>query len=264
MQASDVGVPDVSVITVTRGRPRLLQRALTTVAAQSGGLSVEHIVVVDDCAETWVLSEQPNQAGSTNWLLADRGPTDRDGVARVARLRNQAVEQARGRWVAFIDDDNEWAPDHLSTLASCAAHHTVPASHSHMSIHWRDGRPYLDERFPWVRGDEAQRRAYRELVALGVMSPGSHISRDRMDPPGVEPPARTVDMGEWLLSRPLIAEVRLREDYSADEVYSGVGEDDKLMDDLLALGVPVACTGLPSLRYHLGGFSNSLGDTPAR
>jgi glycosyltransferase involved in cell wall biosynthesis len=263
MPANNAGAPDVSVITVTRGRAHVLERAIATVANQSGGLHVEHLVVVDGCADTWSLSTRPDLAGTTRWILADRGPADRDGVARVARLRNRAVEQARGRWVAFIDDDNEWAADHLSTLIGCAERHRVAACHSHMSLYWRDGSPYLDERYPWERDDESARELYREMVELGVMSPGSNVARDRMDPPGVERPAHTVDMGAWLLRRRLLAEVRLREDYSPAEVQAGVGEDDKLMVDLLARGVPVACTEVASLRYYLGGFSNGLQQTSA-
>lgn len=37
-----------------------------------------------------------------------------------AAIRNRAIERARTPWVAFLDDDDEFLPDHLEKLYDCA------------------------------------------------------------------------------------------------------------------------------------------------
>jgi glycosyltransferase involved in cell wall biosynthesis len=37
-----------------------------------------------------------------------------------AHTRNRALEGASTEWIAFLDDDDEWYPHHLQTLALCA------------------------------------------------------------------------------------------------------------------------------------------------
>lgn len=42
---------------------------------------------------------------------------EREGAAAT---RNRALRRVTAEWVAFIDDDDEWYPDHLRKLARCA------------------------------------------------------------------------------------------------------------------------------------------------
>jgi glycosyltransferase involved in cell wall biosynthesis len=39
----------------------------------------------------------------------------------ISRTRNTALGLARGEWLAFLDDDNEWAPDYLARQLAFAA-----------------------------------------------------------------------------------------------------------------------------------------------
>src|SRR5262249_58942049 len=39
----------------------------------------------------------------------------------VARTRNTAIARGRGEWLAFLDDDNEWAPEYLERQLALAA-----------------------------------------------------------------------------------------------------------------------------------------------
>ena len=96
----------VSVVLPTRNRAELLQRTLGTVLAQ--GLPALEVIVVDDAS-----------TDGTPVLLAglrdERIRTIRHpGRRGVAAARNIGVDAAAGRWVAFLDDDDLWAPNKLS------------------------------------------------------------------------------------------------------------------------------------------------------
>jgi glycosyltransferase involved in cell wall biosynthesis len=98
----------VTVVIPSRNRWQLLRTALASALAQRD-VDVE-VVVVDD--------------GST-----DRTPAElrklRDERVRVVRrerregvsvARNVGLDHARAPWVAFLDDDDVWAPGHLAAM----------------------------------------------------------------------------------------------------------------------------------------------------
>ena len=97
--------PEVSAIVPTHDRSSLLPTTLTTVLWQRD-VDLE-VVVVDD--------------GSTEDVSAivDRFQDDRvrlvrnDAAEGVSAARSRGVERARGRWMAFVDDDDLWAPNKL-------------------------------------------------------------------------------------------------------------------------------------------------------
>ena len=101
-----MGQPQVSVVIPTRDRWELLQRALRGALGQTG-VELE-VVVVDD-----------GSADGTPERLAGHSD-ERLRVVRherslgVARARNDGIAAAHGEWVAFLDDDDLWAPDKLS------------------------------------------------------------------------------------------------------------------------------------------------------
>ena len=57
-------------------------------------------------------------ARSTTRACAGSGTRRTHGISRT---RNTALGQARGEWLAFLDDDNEWAPDYLERQLAFAA-----------------------------------------------------------------------------------------------------------------------------------------------
>lgn len=100
------GQPEVTVVIPTRDRWPLLARALGCALGQRG-VSVE-VVVIDDGSK----DETPAR-------LAERAGEKRLRVVRnehscgVAAARNAGITMARGAWVAFLDDDDLWAPEKL-------------------------------------------------------------------------------------------------------------------------------------------------------
>jgi glycosyltransferase involved in cell wall biosynthesis len=102
----------VSVVVPTRNRSRLLAVTLRSVLHQR---DVElEVIVVDD-----------GSSDDTAAVVAGLG----DPRVRVVRheisqgpsaARNRGAAEARGRWVAFIDDDDLWAPDKLARQVQAA------------------------------------------------------------------------------------------------------------------------------------------------
>lgn len=96
---------EVSVVIPTRGRPVVVQRAIRSALGQTFN-PVEVLVVVDgDDPETLAAVESLNES-RVRVIALPRS-------VGAAEARNIGVEAARGRWIAFLDDDDEWLPGKL-------------------------------------------------------------------------------------------------------------------------------------------------------
>ena len=96
---------DISVIVPTRNRSALLVMTLRSVLRQR---DVDYEVIVVDEAST----------DDTPAMLAALGDARirviRHDIAQgIAAARNRGAAEARGDWLAFIDDDDLWAPEKL-------------------------------------------------------------------------------------------------------------------------------------------------------
>ena len=104
--------PDVTVIIPTRNRWTFLRRTLGSALRQES-VSLE-IIVVDDCST----DETPLRlARITDARVRLLRNADRRGVAAA---RNRAVAEATGEWIAFLDDDDLWAPNKLRAVLEAA------------------------------------------------------------------------------------------------------------------------------------------------
>jgi glycosyltransferase involved in cell wall biosynthesis len=104
--------PIVSVIIPTIRRPDLLQRALRTVIEQTCQ-SFEIIVVIDGPDPATVRALQAETDDRIRVF------SNKQSLG-AGHARNFAVAQARGRYVAFLDDDDEWLPAKLEEQLNLA------------------------------------------------------------------------------------------------------------------------------------------------
>jgi len=99
--------PAVSVVVRTKDRPELLREALGSLAAQT--FRDFEVVVVNDSDVP--LGEGVVDVDGLRVRVVSPGPPH--GRARAA---NAGVNAAKGTWVAYLDDDDLFLPDHLETL----------------------------------------------------------------------------------------------------------------------------------------------------
>ena len=107
----DAGAPDVTVVIPTRDRWQLLSGAAASALAQE---DVElELIVVDDGSS----GEPPGPALADPRVTLVRNERSRG----VAAARNVGIARAQAEWVAFLDDDDLWAPRKLKTQLDAAS-----------------------------------------------------------------------------------------------------------------------------------------------
>jgi glycosyltransferase involved in cell wall biosynthesis len=102
----------ISVVIPTLRRPRLVLQALASVFAQSYR-ELDVIVVVDGPDEETVAALRSVQDPRLRFFVQPASLT-------AAGARNYGVAQARGEWIAFLDDDDEWLPHKLERQMKAA------------------------------------------------------------------------------------------------------------------------------------------------
>ena len=131
-------MPSVSVILPTFNRTKFLQQAIESVFAQTYA-DWEMVVADDGSAEETrgYLRSIENPQVRTIWLRHSGNPS---------LVRNAAIEAARGRYLAFLDSDDVWAPSKLEkqvrALDECS---TAAWSYTNCQLVDECGRLLVDE-----------------------------------------------------------------------------------------------------------------------
>ena len=100
-------LPLVSAVIPTYNRASLVVRAINSVLAQT--LQDIEIIVVDDASSDDTESVVKSLTDSRIKYI--RHPTNRNGSA----ARNTGIKAATGQYVALLDSDDRWLPNHLAT-----------------------------------------------------------------------------------------------------------------------------------------------------
>jgi glycosyltransferase involved in cell wall biosynthesis len=103
--------PLVSIIVRTKDRPKLLKRALQSIASQT--YSPVEVVLVNDGGCDLDIEELKIVLGdiSLNYIRLEKN------VGR-AQAGNIGIENTKGKYIGFLDDDDEFHQDHVVTLVS--------------------------------------------------------------------------------------------------------------------------------------------------
>lgn len=181
--------PLVSVIVRTKDRPELLAEALGSIA-RSTYRRLE-LVLVNDGGER---PEIPADFPFPSRLVDLRPGRGRAGAA------NAGVEAARGRFVAFLDDDDRVEPEHYATLvgAVSAAGVRVVYTDAAVVVHelGEDGWAETERRLPYSRDFDP------DLLLLDNYLPFHTLLVERRLFAEIEAPAGEKDTGPFDPSLP--------------------------------------------------------------
>ncbi|MBR7835228.1 glycosyltransferase family 2 protein [Actinospica durhamensis] len=168
--APDGAVPLVTTIIPTYRRPEQLRAAVDSALAQT--VRAHRVLVVDDGAGLPPLPADPRLVA----LSLSRN------CAVLGVVRNVGIRLADSRYLAFLDDDNTWAPEHLEiTVAALEADPKLGGVYTALRRVLPDGTDHdvISEGFD-VR--TARERAYLDANAFVVRTAaGLRFSRLRRD-----------------------------------------------------------------------------------
>jgi glycosyltransferase involved in cell wall biosynthesis len=134
----------VTVVIPTRNRPQIVARGVGTALTQTLQ-SIEVIVIIDgpDQETVNVLSQIGDPRLRVIELPKNIGPSG---------ARNTGVREAKGTWIAFLDDDDEWLPQKLERQLEVAnnSHYDFPVVASRFISQTQKGEFICPRRLPNV------------------------------------------------------------------------------------------------------------------
>ncbi|MPL99924.1 UDP-4-amino-4-deoxy-L-arabinose--oxoglutarate aminotransferase [bioreactor metagenome] len=249
----------VSVIVLTKNRKEKLVEAINSVLMQDFKGSIEILLIGDncnylDCIDRLKLPK--NIKIKKNNIILDRYFDEKPTVCRVATLRNISINLVSQNFICFLDDDNQWEENHISSLIDSMNQHNCKATFSWRKLFLENGKPFIPKSWPWIGSDISQDVLSDIYLNLGVLDENSNILKDCFEAIYQNRDYATIDMGAWLFRKEIFDIIKFRTNYSEEEINSVVTEDDVLLKDLKKLNFIVHPSQKATLKYYLGGYSN--------
>jgi len=115
--------PSVSVVLPTKDRPLFLGRALRSIQEQT--FTDLEVIVVNDGGED--VGEVVDAFRTEGLRITLHTEMQSGGIATA---RNTGVRLARGHWIAYLDDDDFYYPEHLQVLVSAMRETGIKVAYS--------------------------------------------------------------------------------------------------------------------------------------
>lgn len=158
-----IGSPLFSIVLPTHNRPALLEEAVASVCQQD--LPGWELLIIDDASNPPV--EARNFSASAGRIRVCRNAEAQGGAASKAL----GTQLATGQFVAYLDDDDLFAPEFLSTAASVFSE-LPDLDVLFVGVEWfgknadKEGRPH-SESLDWVIANTETRPFKTDALLLG-------------------------------------------------------------------------------------------------
>ena len=100
-------MPKVSVIIPTYNRASLISRAVDSVLAQT--FKDYEVIIIDDGSKDNTKEVLESYTGRVKYIYQNNGG--------ISVARNRGIEESNGKYIAFLDSDDYWAPEKLEMQA---------------------------------------------------------------------------------------------------------------------------------------------------
>lgn len=129
--------PMVSVIVPTYNRPDMLGECLDSLNGQTYS-SLEVLVVNDGGQDVEEIISNLDRAKNVRYI---RHATNRG----LAAARNSGIRAAKGKYIAYLDDDDIYYPDHIETLVEYLekSHHLVAYTDACRAVQKKENGGYV-------------------------------------------------------------------------------------------------------------------------
>lgn len=246
----------IAVITFCLDREKVLLRCIKSVQAQKISKNIVHYIFSERTKELRSSSILKPYENLVKWISIDP-PEKEHSSPRMAKLRQAALQHIQEPYVCFLDDDNEFLPYHLSSLLEHFHNRELDAVYSWRILCHSDGRLFAGNYYPWHQNPKIAESLYQWCVQNKVIRLQDPIVYDGPIFSDDLRNVATVDMNEWLFKTKSLLSLGFDLEFTQEELNNQVGEDDKLLRKILAANFNFTCSQQATVRYYLGGVSNS-------